>query len=517
MRLPILRGFRACLATVVCAAGTIALHAEAPSAALLARADAGDAAAAVEVAGTYLGNKSEADYVLAARYLEKALAANPRAPNAQAMLALLLHQGRGVPMDRARARTMIESGAAAGDSAMQELAAELKKRGHLNTLLRLAAPEPELLEKAENGDAVAQWQLAQAYRNGWIDYPKGQFPAPAWTERAAQGGSADAQYFMAEGFGAGAYGFPKDFSRQRLWLERAVAQKHPPALRRIAELIAEGKNGFSRDEKKALAFARDAVAAGFKDAEGIAGALQLKLAATEAERLEAANLLNSAERRGDLAARRVLSVELATGRLTGSEPKQLRRILDQGVQDGDWRAKARLGLLLYEGKSLPKDESHAVALLGEVADKQLVPIAADVLVRYFRSAAEAADKANQSDRAVAAFSYYLSAVVLYGLSGQGEARAQAAQALTEFKTPSKLWPANAAEKRLPNHYMDALALVRIYQSEGGRDAKALGWLRSTEEEFRAMGWKNRMGQTAGQMIDEVEAKFRQRLAERPAL
>lgn len=517
MRFPLVSSLRISAAFAVGALGVVSLQAESPSAALIARADAGDAAAAVEVAGAYLGGKSESDYALAARYIDKALAANPRAPNAQAMLALLLHQGRGVPMDRARARTMIESGVAAGDPAMQELADELKKRGHLSGLLRLAAPEPELLEKAENGDAAAQWQLAQAYRNGWIDYPKGQFPAPAWTERAAQGGSAEAQYFMAEGFGAGAYGYPKDFSRQRLWLERAVAQKHPPALRRLAELMAEGKSGFPRDEKKALALSREALAAGFKDAEGIAGTLQLKLATTEADRLEAANLLGSAERRGDIAARRVLSVELATGRLTGSEPKQLRRVLDQGVKDGDWRAKARLGLLLYEGKLLPKDESRAVALLGEVADKQLVPIAADVLVRHFRSAAEAADKANQSDRAVAAFSSYLSAVVLYGLSGQGEARAQAALALTDFKTPSKLWPAKAADQRLPNHYIDALALVRLYRSEGGRDDKALSWLRRTEEEFRAMGWKNRFEQTAIQMIDEAEANFRQRLAERPAL
>lgn len=495
----------------------VALHAAPPSPELLQRADAGEAAAAVEVAGLYLESKGEANYALAARYAEKALAVDPAAPNARAILALLLHQGRGVPMDRPRARAMIESGAAAGDPAMKELAGELKKRGHLNGLLRLAAPDPELLEKAENGDAAAQWQLAVAYRNGWIDYPKGQFPAPAWTERAAQGGSGEAQYFMAEGFGAGAFGYPKDFSRQRLWLERAVAQKHPPALRRLAELTAQGKNGFARDERKALGWAREAVAAGFKDAEGIAGALQLKLATTDPERIEAATWLSAAESRGDLAARRVLSAELASGRLTGSEPKQLRRVLEQGVEDGDWQAKTRLGLLLFEGKSLPKDEGRAITLLGEVADKQLVPIAADVLVRYYRAAAEAADKANQSDRAAFAFSRYLAAVVLYGLSGQGEARAQAAQALTEFKTPSKLWPTKADEKRLPNHYIDALALVRIYRSEGGRDAKALAWLRNTEEEFRAMGWKNRMDQTASQMIDETEAKFRERLAQRAPL
>lgn len=496
---------------------TLLLLAAPPSPELLQRADAGDATAAVEVAMVHLGNKTEADYALAARYLNKALAVNPNAPNAQAMLALLLHQGRGLPMDRTRARAMIESGAARGDPGMKELADELKKRGHLNGILRLAAPEPELLEKAENGDAAAQWQLAEAYRNGWIDYPKGQFPAPAWTERAAQGGSAPAQYFMAEGYGSGAYGYPKDLSRQRIWLERAVGQKHPPALRRLAELMAEGKNGFARDEKKALGLAREAVAAGFKDAEGIAGALQLKLAASDPERIEAANWLSAAERRGDIAARRVLSAELASGRLTGSEPKQLRRVLDQGVEDGDWRAKTRLGLLLFEGKSLPKDESRAISLLGDVADKQLVPVAADVLVRHYRAAAETADKANQTDRAIAAFSRYLDAVLLYGLAGKGEARAQAAQALTDFKTPGKLWPANAAEQRLPNHYIDALALVRIYRSEGGRDAKAIGWLRNSEEEFRTMGWKNRMGQTAIQMIDETEAKFRERLAQRPPL
>jgi TPR repeat protein len=497
--------------------GAVFLLAEPPSPELLRRADAGDAAAAVEAAGAYIESKTEADYVRAAAYIDKALAANPSVPNAQAILALLLHQGRGVPMDRPRARAMIEAGAAAGDPAMRELATELKKRGHLNSLLRLAAPEPELLAKAEEGDAAAQWQLAEAYRNGWIDYPKGNFPAPAWTERAAQGGSAEAQYFMSEGFGSGAYGYPKDFARQRLWLERAATQKYPRALRRLAELLAEGKNGFPKDEKKALGLAREALAAGFKDAEGIAGALLLKLAANDTERSEAANLLASAESRGDIAARRVLSSEIANARMGGGEPKQLRRILDQGVQDGDWRAKTRLGLLLLEGKSLPKEEGRAVSLLQEVADKQLVPIAAEALMNFHRTRLETIGKQHaggNSPEVRAAYVEYREAVLLLGLAASGEFRMQAVQHLTEFKSLEQMM---GGQKQIstPHLLVESVALMRIYRSEGGRNPAGLAWLEKIEGELRQQTAKNGYGKTMVQQVAERESAFRERLRSRP--
>lgn len=502
--------------------GTVALlastaWADTPAPEVLQRADSGDAAACFAAAEAYLsGPKAARDYESGARYARKTVEANAALPGARALYALLLHQGRGIPMDRAQAGQLIAAGVAANDPAAKELAAELKKRGHLNGILALAAPEPDLLRKAEEGDAGAQWQLANAYAAGWIEYPKGSNPGREWRERAAEGGVAEAQRFLAEAYLQEAYGYPKDIDRGLRWLRRAAEQGDPRALARIGEIYFDGKI-VPRDDTQAVQYLKRAVNEKVKEAETLYGILLVEGRGTAADPAQGGNLLIGAEQRGDLKARRYLFNAGMKGIFSPVDPAQMQRLLEQGVKDGNLKAKAALGVRLYTGDGLTKDIKRAAPLLeaaAEGGDFVATQAYLDYLNNRLTEMSNATGPGAERQR-TDMLNYiirYKEAMLLYGRNGKTENRREAAHALTRFAGPEDKEMRELLAPRLDKTVVGSLALIRIYRQEGGKDAAALGWLDKVEKHLREIGWENEVGQTAAQMIDQRQREFEKFIA-----
>jgi FimV-like protein len=117
---------------------------------------------------------------------------------------------------------------------------------------------------AEQGDARAQYNLAQLYRRGLgvqQDYGK----AIAWYKRAANQGHGDSAFALAWIYARGD-GAPQDYAESARWARLAAQQGHVTAQTYIGNLYAQGV-GVPQDYVAAYAFFSLAAAQGDRDAE----------------------------------------------------------------------------------------------------------------------------------------------------------------------------------------------------------------------------------------------------------
>ncbi|MBA4136360.1 MAG: hypothetical protein C0518_03475 [Opitutus sp.] len=484
--------------------------ADVPDADLLRRADAGDVAACEQAAQVFLAKKKGGrDITKAAHYIRKALAENPAAPTAKALLGMLHFQGRGVPLDRELGRQLITEAAATGDGAAKEIARELEKRGHLSGLLPLERPEPKLLARAEEGDPEAQWQLAEEYINAWIENPAGGNPPKEWRERAAESGYARGQYWLSEGYRQGAYGYSKDPARALLWLKRAAEGGHPEAQARLGGMYLRGEGGLKKDDKEAARLLKAAVIEGRTDAEFYYGQLLYEGRGVPQNKEQGALHIYAAEKRGDLEARRYILAQAKKDALAIVDSAQLKRVLEQGVKDNDDTARAYLGIRLYTGDGLPKDVAAALPLLEKAAESGDFS-AAHALVDHYGKKLTELQRQSQPDRSDInrETENYRNALILYGRNGHKDQRLEAAKALTNFILPTAPeMKAALAEPFLADAIVYSVALMRFYRNEGGTDRAGLAWLAAMEKQFKQSKWTDADGETALDLVRYAEESF----------
>lgn len=494
-------------------------RADTPPANLLSKADHGDAAACIEVVGYYADRgQGVPNYNEAVRYAEKALSLDSKSATAQALLGLFYYQGRGVERDKAKGRALIEASAQAGDAMGKELLSVLETKGHLNGLLPLRKPDADLLARAENGQADAQLELANAYANGWIESPSGQNPAREWRERAAESGAAEAQLFLAEGYLQGAFGYPKDIERGMLWLDRAADQGNPKAMVRAGEIYSAGEL-VVKEDKRAVTYLQRALDAGAREAETPLGILLIEQRGGSADPSHGLQLLSQAEQRGDIDARRYLFRAVLTGRVNLTDDALIRRLLEQGVRDGNIAAKGYLGLRLYTGQGMPQDIERAAPLLQEAMDngnfmatQAYVDYLANRIKRLSQATGSSALAAAQHQEAANQYPLYQQALLKYGRNGKTDDRLVAVRELTKFVGPENEEMRTHLASTMDSTLIGALALIRIYRTEGGRDRTALNWLTAMENYLREKNSKNLSGQTALQLIDQRQREYQSFIA-----
>lgn len=119
-------------------------------------------------------------------------------------------------------------------------------------------------QKAEKGDADAQYRVGFAYEFGW-GLPQDYTEAARWYRRAADQGDAVAQYGLAELYGNG-LGVPHDYTEAVRWLRRAGDQAFLPAQYRIASASEFGW-GVPQDYVEAARWYRKAAEQGDSEAQ----------------------------------------------------------------------------------------------------------------------------------------------------------------------------------------------------------------------------------------------------------
>lgn len=127
-----------------------------------------------------------------------------------------------------------------------------------------ADPMEALRREAENGNPMAQHDLALAYVNG-RDVPQNYQTAAEWFEKSAQAGSERAQFNLAVLY-ENALGVPQDFERAFSLYLAAAEQGFAPAQHNVAVAYIQGR-GTSRDYRAAALWFRRAADQGIVSAQ----------------------------------------------------------------------------------------------------------------------------------------------------------------------------------------------------------------------------------------------------------
>ena len=143
----------------------------------------------------------------------------------------------------------------------------------------------EWLPLAERGDANAQRNLGQMYRNG-EGVPKDDIEAVRWYKLAADQGDVNAQYNLGVMYGNGV-GVPKDVAEAGRWYKLAAEQGNAGA-QFILGLMYDSGEGVPQDEVLAYMWHNLSAALGMTDAAKERDAVAAKLTPeqlAEAQRL----------------------------------------------------------------------------------------------------------------------------------------------------------------------------------------------------------------------------------------
>lgn len=205
--------------------------------ALLARAQAGDANAEVQIGWDYEDGKGvQQDYAQAAVWFRKA--AEQGNFGGEAMLALLYRDGLGVKQDEAQAAVWFRK---AADQDFPSAQLELGTLYHRGRGVEQDDAQAALwwLKAAKQGNADAQSRLGFAYYNGQ-GVPQDFAQAAAWCSKAAEQGNANAQFYLGLMYHLG-HGVPQDSAQAAYWYRKAAEQGAPESQYNLALMYAKGE------------------------------------------------------------------------------------------------------------------------------------------------------------------------------------------------------------------------------------------------------------------------------------
>jgi localization factor PodJL len=144
------------------------------------------------------------------------------------------------------------------------VAAAAQSAAQMNAMLAPGVSTSPLMQAAEGGDALAQFELGRRLTLGEgvsADMKK----AAVWFEKAANQSMPQAQYSLANLYEKG-HGVKKDLMVARLWYERAAEAGNVKAMHNLAVLHAEGGLG-KPDFKQAAGWFTKAADHGLKDSQ----------------------------------------------------------------------------------------------------------------------------------------------------------------------------------------------------------------------------------------------------------
>ena len=122
---------------------------------------------------------------------------------------------------------------------------------------------------AEQGDASAQFLLADLYENGRGGVPQDDGEAVAWYRKAAEQGHVSAQFDLGDMYANGR-GVPQDDAEAARWYRKAAEQGFELAQHELGDKYKYGR-GVPQDFAEAARWYRKAAAQGYPDAQFLLG------------------------------------------------------------------------------------------------------------------------------------------------------------------------------------------------------------------------------------------------------
>lgn len=120
--------------------------------------------------------------------------------------------------------------------------AEIESTGLLANQGRQASAQRKLQSWAEDGNPVAQRELALTLARLPENYPA----ARSWFEKAARAGDGEAAYQLGDAYRTGALGLKADNSKAWLWLRQAAEHQHAIAALSLGRMARNG-DGVPKD------------------------------------------------------------------------------------------------------------------------------------------------------------------------------------------------------------------------------------------------------------------------------
>ena len=185
-------------------------------------------------------------------------------------------------------------------------------------------PLDELHALAEQGDAVAQFNLGVMYENG-RGVPQDDAYAGGWYRLAADQGYADAQFNLGIMYAFGV-GMPQDYAEAVRWYRLAADQGHADAQFNLGVMYAFGV-GMPQDDAEAVRWYRRAADQGHARAQGNLGDMYADGQGVPKDYVDAHLWLNlaAAQSSGEDRDRRVKARDDLAERMTAEQLAEARR------------------------------------------------------------------------------------------------------------------------------------------------------------------------------------------------
>jgi TPR repeat protein len=215
----------------------------------------------------------------------------------------------------------------------------------------------ELKARAQRGDAISQWAVAQAYGNGKYGLKSDKTEAFKWASKAADGGIADAALSIAHAYQTGD-GTAADPAQAADWLLKAAQAGSAPAAFELGQLYDKGQGGLARDTAKADNLYQGAADLGDRDVWS-----RLCTAETTGDAADWSRAVphcQKAGQAGDDGAWLTLATAYANGTGVTADPAKALDAYRAAANGGNLPAMEALARAYHDGTLTPKDEAQAL-------------------------------------------------------------------------------------------------------------------------------------------------------------
>jgi TPR repeat protein len=229
--------------------------------------------------------------------------------------------------------------------------------GHLGTVPvgigQNVTPEtPSLIEKAQAGDAKAEYQIGWSYCTG-KGVPVNYREAAKWLRRSATQGFPDAQFALGYLYEHG-NGLKKNHREAVLYYTAAAKQGHSTAENNLASMYQHGQ-GVRKNLHEAAVWYQRAADHGEVIAQCNLASMYFRGEGLARDYSQAANWFRSAAERGYAPAQENLAWMYYTGTGLPLDYSEAARWARAAAEQGLARAQLDLGYLYEQGKGVPLD------------------------------------------------------------------------------------------------------------------------------------------------------------------
>lgn len=255
------------------------------------------------------------------------------------------------------------------------------------TSLKLLAMDfIQTLALANEGDAMAQYQLGTFYLSGERGCLKNETKALEWFQKSATQGNGCALYRLGNMYENGLGGLGKDSTRAlKLYqdaVERLIALKDDVfAQFNLGRMYSEGQ-GVPKDEKQGFACFEKAANHGHARAEYNLGVMHTHGQGVPKDDKKAKSWFERAANHGDVGAQYALGIVYSSGKDVPKDYKQAMFWYEKAAKQEHAGAQYALGAIYANGHGVAKDDRQALAWFERAANHGDAEAQFNVGVRY---------------------------------------------------------------------------------------------------------------------------------------